>query len=309
MTGVKLGSAVTALPLLVGLYFWWIGHEHLTHRAVYYLALAKLGQWDYLQPEMVKVPTDRDCSVEEPCSFLMGSAPSDPAECAKQGRNECPQHAVTFPKPFKIGKYEVTFDEYEIFRRLMEQDGGCKDGHKPRESDGQDSGFGRGERPMINVSWEDARCYADWLSRKTGNKYRQPTEAEWEYAARAGTATDYSWEEPENQAEDYAWFSRNSDSMTHPVGQKRPNGFGLYDMAGNVWEWVEDCYQQNYDGAPADGKAWEPKEEDQEKDCGLRVIRGVSWSNEPEDLRSANRIRSNPDSLDFNLGFRLAQDL
>jgi formylglycine-generating enzyme required for sulfatase activity len=302
VTGLKLGLVFTVLPVLVGGYLLWKDYEDLTHRAVYYLALAQLGQWHSLQPDMVTIPPDRECSPGRPCTFQMGSPPD---QCAER-KEECPQHEVTFRKPFKLGKYEVTFDEYEVFLRWIGQDGGCKDGHPLGKRYRQDFGFGRGGRPVINVSWEDAQCYAEWLSGKTGNRYRLPTEAEWEYAARAGSSEDYFWGESADQAGDYAWFSDNSDSMTQPVGRKRPNGFGLYDTAGNVWEWVEDCYHENYDQAPSDGhQAWGQENGD---DCDVRVIRGGSRFNAPVALRSAARDGIFPVGRDGKLGFRLAQD-
>jgi formylglycine-generating enzyme required for sulfatase activity len=163
-----------------------------------------------------------------------------------------------------------------------------------------DQGWGRGKRPVINVSWRDANAYAEWLSAKTGLHYRLPTEAEWEYATRASTTGNYAW--GDEDAGNYAWFSNNSNAQTHPVGEKKPNGFGLYDVAGNVWEWVQDCYAENYEKAPKDGSARD------EKECPSRVLRGGSWLNLRDDLRSASRDWSNPDTRYYYVGFRLAQD-
>ncbi len=158
-------------------------------------------------------------------------------------------------------------------------------------------------QPVINVSWLDAQCYVQWLNRKTGKHYHLPSEAQWEFAARAGTSGDYSW--GQEKAEEYAWFNDNSERRAHPVGGRKPNPFGLYDMAGNAWEWVEDCWHENYQNAPIDGKAW--LEQDQ-GDCGRRVVRGGSWNFGLDILRSANRIRDLPVLRYDDIGFRLAQD-
>jgi formylglycine-generating enzyme required for sulfatase activity len=191
-----------------------------------------------------------------------------------------------------------------------------------------DDKWGKGNRPVIHVSWEDAFCYAGWLSLMTGKNYRLPTEAEWEYAARAKSTSDYFWGMSAEVAREYAWFGESLDNRTHPVGEKNANGFRLHDMAGNVWEWVKDCYNETYEGAPSDGTAWEPENP---KDCGRRVIRGGSsyvilerddgWETPPDEipvpgssyvpvyLRSAYRDGYNPVSRHSHLGFRLAQDL
>jgi len=221
------------------------------------------------EPEMVRIPAG---------SFQMGS---------NDGRDdEKPVHSVTL-KSFTIGRYEVTFDEYDQF---------AKANGKPKP---YDSGWGRGERPVINVSWEDAVAYVQWLSNITGKHFRLPTEAEWEYAARAKTTSDYYWD---GQADDFAWFTGNSAHKTHQVGQKKPNAFGVYDTAGNVWEWVQDCYEVNYNQAPKDGTASE------QQDCNMRVLRGGSWIDQSDWMRSAIRYGDNPDSHSYIAGFRLAQD-
>jgi formylglycine-generating enzyme required for sulfatase activity len=231
-------------------------------------------------PEMVVIP---------PGSFRMGS--EDGAD------DEKPVHEVKIVKAFSIGKYEVTFEEYDQFAA----DTG-------RELPG-DMGWGRGKRPVINVSWDDAVAYAQWLSKKVkvekGKDYRLPTEAEWEYAARAGTQTRYWWGDDagKGQANCNGCGSQWDGKQTAQVGSFPVNPFGLHDTAGNVWEWAEDCYHENYKGVPADGAAWE------EKNCGRRVIRGGSWLYNPEFLRSANRLRNVPDNRTNLLGFRLAQDL
>jgi formylglycine-generating enzyme required for sulfatase activity len=136
---------------------------------------------------------------------------------------------VTFAKPFAIGKYEVTFAEYDRFAEATGV-------NKPN-----DEGWGRGSRPVINVSWEDARKYASWLSGETGKSYRLPTEAEWEYATRAGTETPWSFGDKASDLGKYAWYTDNSNRQTQPVGQKLSNPYGLHDLHGNASEWTGDC--------------------------------------------------------------------
>ena len=225
-------------------------------------------------PEMVVIPAG---------SFIMGS----PTNELERNEAEGPQHFVTHAKPFAMGKVPVTFEEYDFF---------CI--HTQR-SPVSDAGWGRGRRPVINVSWFDAIAYAEWLSTQTGKTYRLPTEAEWEYAARAGTDTPWFWPGGEQKAADYAWYGDNSDSKTQIVGLKQPNTFGLYDMAGNVLEWVEDRWHENYQGVPVDGSSWE----DGNSEC--RVFRGGSWYLFTDSLCCANRSRNSPFLRDDSLGFRL----
>jgi formylglycine-generating enzyme required for sulfatase activity len=148
-----------------------------------------------------------------------------------------------------------------------------------------DNGMGRGTKPVFNVSWDDAQQYVAWFTQMTGRPYRLLTEAEWEYPARAGTTTAYYWSDGIGKANANCngcgsqWDNRE----TSPVGSFKPNAFSLYDMAGNVFQWVEDCYHDNYDDAPADGSAWT------NGDCSLRVLRGGSWVDSPSSLRVANR--------------------
>jgi formylglycine-generating enzyme required for sulfatase activity len=221
-------------------------------------------------PEMVVVPAG---------TFMMG---------------EGPQHKVTIARPFAVGKYPVTFDEWDACVNA----GGTK--YEP-----VDSGWGRGKRPVINVSWDDAQVYVAWLSKKTGMPYRLLSEAEWEYAARAGTTTRYPWgDEPDtNHANFRDSGSQWSGKQTAPVGSFEPNAFGLHDMIGNVWEWLQDCWNNSYSGAPTDGSAWEAG------DCGRRVVRGGSWDSYPENARVADRSGDGPTVRYFGLGFRLARTL
>jgi len=239
----------------------------------------------HLGPEMVFLPGG---------TFTMGS----PADEAGRSNGEWPQHRVSIA-PFAIGRYEVTFEEYDVFARDT--------GRQLPD----DRGWGRGRRPVIHVSWEDAQAYAAWLSKKTGKPYRLPTEAEWEYAARAGTATAYYWGNDARQACQFANVSENAfgcedgfPERTAPVGSFQANAFGLQDMLGNVWEWVADCWHDDYQGAPADGRSWEDKGACR---SGRRVLRGGSWFDVPDDVRAASRDWFNPVRRFNDLGFRLAR--
>ena len=157
--------------------------------------------------------------------------------------------------------------------------------------------------PVEQVSWNDAQEFAKRLSQKTGKQYRLPSEAEWEYAARAGSTTRRSFGDSESQLGDYAWYRENSQNKSQRVAQKKSNAFGLFDMHGNVWEWVQDCLHENYTGAPTDGSAWTTG-------CSnSRVLRGGSWDSNPASLRSAVRVRSSPDIRYSDLGLRLARTL
>jgi formylglycine-generating enzyme required for sulfatase activity len=219
--------------------------------------------------------------------FTMGSPDTE----MDRDKNEGPQHRVTFAKSFAVAKFEATFDEWNF---CFEQ-GGCK--WLP-----PDEGWGQGKRPVINVSWTDAQEYVAWLSRETGKTYRLLSEAEWEYAARAGQSARFSFGEDESKLGNYAWYAENSDKKTHRVGQKLPNAYGLYDMHGNVWEWVEDCYG-SYGTMPTDGAALS------RVNCDSRVSRGGSWSHKQEVLRSAVRNFNNPSDRYFNFGLRVAREL
>lgn len=231
-------------------------------------------------PEMVVIPSG---------SFIMGSPADEPGRYD----DESPQRRVSVPR-FALGKYEVTQGQWKAIM-----------GHNP-------SYFRRcGDNcPVENVSWNDAQQFIRTLNQKTGESYRLPTEAEWEYAARSGTSTVFytGTTITANQA-NFSDNERNSNSKvarrntTVRVGSFAPNAFGLYDMQGNVWEWVQDCWRNTYNDAPSDGSAWLG---DKKKPCN-RVLRGGSWGSGSESLRSADRARSTPNSQDFEAGFRLAR--
>ena len=222
-------------------------------------------------------------------SFTMGSPSGEYGRDSDEG----PQHLVRIGYGFAVGVYEVTFSEWEA----CVSDGGCN-GYRP-----DDRGWGRGNRPVINVSWEDAESYVGWLSAKTGESYRLLSESEWEYVARAGTETKYSWgnEIGDNLGNCYGCGSRWDYEQTATVGSYSANSFGLYDVHGNVWEWVQDCYNDNYRRAPSDGSAWESG------DCSERVLRGGCWFDKPSLLRSAGRGRLTTGRRGSFIGFRVAR--
>ena len=236
-------------------------------------------------PEMVVVPAG---------SFLMGCVSGQDCDDDEQ-----PVHRVAIAQPFAVGKYEVTFAEWDA----CVAGGGCQ-GYRP-----DDEGWGRGRRPVINVRWKAAQAYVTWLSAQTGQQYRLLSEAEWEYVARAGTRTKYWWgdEIGRNRANCATCGSQWGGfffGQTAPVGSFAANGWGLHDVHGNVWEWVQDCYKRSYAGASSEGGAWE------RGDCGHRVRRGGSWDLIPSSLRSANR--DGPEAVNRNnnvFGFRIARSL
>jgi formylglycine-generating enzyme required for sulfatase activity len=221
-------------------------------------------------PEMVVVPAG---------SFRMGSNNGD--------KDEKPVRTVTIAKPFAVGRFEVTFAEWDACVAA----GGCK--HKP-----DDKGWGRGRRPVIDESWKDARQYVGWLSKTMGKRYRLLSEAEWEYAARARTTTKYAFGDTIS-----TWQAQFAAGKTVKVGSFKPNVFGLYDMHGNVWEWVEDCWHKSYAGAPSDGSSWSTG------DCKYPVLRGGGWNYNARYLRSAYRYWGRAGNWDVDVGFRVARAL
>jgi formylglycine-generating enzyme required for sulfatase activity len=250
-------------------------------------------------PEMVVVPAG---------GFMMGSPTTEVGRFDHEG----PQRRVTIARPFAVGKYEVTFAEWDA----CVADGGCQ--HRPG-----DEGWGRGKRPVIDLSWNDITAeYLPWLRRRTEKTYRLPTEAEWEYAARAGSTTRFHFGDDEKELCTYGNVAdqtaregrkefmaiancRDGYANTAPVGSFKPNAFGLYDMHGNVWEWVQDCWRDSYLGAPIDGSGVTSG------DCAYRVQRGGSWLYFPGYVRSAFRagVMYPPSSGDSNIGFRVARTL
>jgi formylglycine-generating enzyme required for sulfatase activity len=224
-----------------------------------------------LEPEMVYIPGG---------SFLMG------AGTPQKFRDEQPQHRVTI-SPFYIGKYEVTQAQWEVVM-----------GSNPSSFKGDDL-------PVENVSWNDVNEFIKRLNQKTGLQFRLPTEAEWEYAARADSTTEYDFGDDQTQLGDYAWFGENSGGTTHPVGQKKPNGFGLFDMYGNVWEWCSDLYSDTYyEECKRQGTVEGPPGPDTGSN---RVFRGGGWGIDAVGCRSANRCYDEPGFRGGILGFRLVR--
>lgn len=225
-------------------------------------------------PELIAIPAG---------TFLMGTK-ADKQSADSIAANEQPQHSVTVPA-FALGKFEVTQAQWYAVM-----------GTTP-------SRFQGSTLPVERVSWAEAQAFVQKLSEKTGKSYRLPTEAEWEYAARAGTQTEYSFGDDPRQLSRYAWHSANSANTTHPVGTKLPNAFGLYDMHGNVWDWTADCYRENYVDAKGDASAFNPP------DCGTRVVRGGSWGGNPRYARSAYRRGWTAAAQEHYIGLRVARDL
>ena len=269
-----------------------------------------VGQAESLLGELERERRVRDCAecpemvVIPAGSFMMGSPGSE------EGRDddEGPVHRVEIREPFAVGAYEVTRDEYGAFVKETGHVGGtsCKvyTGGEWKERKGADwmnPGYSQtGRDPVACVNWENAQAYVEWLSRKTGEEYRLLSEAEWEYAARAGSRTRYSFGDGITESD--ANYDRNI-GKTRPVGSYRANGVGLYDMHGNVWEWVRDCWNDNYWGAPSNGDAWE------RGNCSRRGLRGGSWINNPRYLRAAHRLGFGTGSRSYDLGFRVARTL
>jgi formylglycine-generating enzyme required for sulfatase activity len=287
-------------------------------------------------PEMVVLPAG---------SFTMGSSAEEKSWAASHGSSmgsvadEAPQHQVSLPS-FALGRYDITRGEYAAFARETGYPAGdgCGRGHaifkweKDPKVTWDNPGYAQTDRdPVVCVSWHDARAYIAWLNRKAhrgtasaNGPYRLPSEAEWEYAARGGTTTKFYWGDDDAAAPVHAWFNANSGckkveglfcdgGQTHPVGAKPPNAFGLYDIAGNVWQWTEDCYDNSYAGIPANGRANEapsndPQAKDGQGNC-LRVDRGGSWMFPAWLLRPATRERNPANYRNDIMGFRVARTL
>ena len=267
----------TMLVGLLAVFLGWVGAEGYPLGTGVYALLARSGLYT-LQPEMVPITGG---------TFQMGS-PAD----EKDGSDDERQHPVTVGD-FAIGRYEVTFEEYDVFTLAT---------GRPKVGD---ENWGRGRRPVINVSWQDANDYAAWLRAQTGQPYRLPTEAEWEYAARGGKSTAYWWggemEAGRANCRGCGGVVTGKTSSAGSFGKNGENAFGLYDTAGNVWEWTGSVYtEQGYDGSES-----RLAERDAE---GSRVLRGGSWSGGPRLLRSARRYWSVPYGRSDDIGFRLAQD-
>lgn len=304
------GYAVLGVLLLAGSGIWFhVKDTKYPPTFATYALWVQLGIKSVPLPKMVRIPEG---------SFQMGDLSGQSGQSDEQ-----PVHTIRFSKPFEMAQYEVTFAGYDLFAAATGRE-------KP-----DDSGWGRGDKPVISVSWNDAVDYAKWLSERTGLKYRLPSEAEWEYAARATTTTERYWpEKTENEKDDPACqyvniYDRQNEarinqsynitwetfacndafpftaSTAESAKKLIPNKWQLFNMLGNVWEWTQDCYDDSYKDTPRDGSAQGSADN---LEC-LRVLRGGSWGNEPRSVRSATRSRNTPDNRNSNIGFRLARTL
>ena len=304
-------AQATLLLAVLGLFAesaWWASRNNLPFGYALLKPLWALGLYTPL-PRMVTIPAG---------SFTMGClAGRDVVEYACS-ESALPPHSVTFAQPFRMGATEVTFLQYDysVWDRQRSGD--------PTVAYPVDDGFGRYDRPVINVSWRDAKDYLQWLSAKTGEEYRLPSEAEWEYAAHAGATTVWWWgdrlgkDDANVDVEGSRWGGR----ITAPVGSFKPNPWGLYDTTGNVWEWVEDTWHDDYRGAPVDGAAW--TEDYSANDFAVlmglplvdgaasatdysapRALRGGSWFNLPVNARAVDRDRLRPGDRYNHIGFRV----
>ncbi len=252
----------------------------LTLAAVFTLPAHAADFINDLGMEFVKIPSG---------CFMMGRDPN----FEDGGDSELPRHRVCIGKDFYLGKTEVTQSEWMAVM-----------GSNPSKFKGRDN-------PVEKVSWNDIQGFLARLNKQdSSNRYRLPTEAEWEYAARAGTKGTYHWGDDKGPIGQYAWYgydSGNAGKRTHPVAQLKPNSWGLYDMHGNVWEWVEDCYHKSYSGAPTDGSAWTSSCYRSPYNEQPRVLRGGSWNYLPNACRAAYRLSRSPDFRIDYLGFRVVR--
>ena len=225
----------------------------------------------YITPEMVLIQKG---------SFIMGES---------NVQNGKPPHKVTIDYEFFIGKKEITFEEYDKF---------VKD---TKRISPKDEGWGRKKRPVINISYFDAKAYLDWLSEKSGDIYRLPTESEWEYASKSGSDNRFFFGDSIKDIQHYSWFWKNSVDGSHPVGEKLPNSWNMYDISGNVWEWCEDWYINDLSVTPRNGRGYSVS-------TGERVVKGGSWNDYPTNLRHSNRIGFSPTIKMNDTGFRAVME-
>lgn len=273
-------------------------------------------------PQMIVIPAGR---------FLMGAAPGEEKreDLAEEFRHRSEPQRQVIVERFAAGRFEISRGEYRVFAATT---GRSTDGcfvwaadrfELDRRRHWHDPGFAQDDsHPAVCVSWQDADAYTRWLSQRTGKSYRLLSEAEWEYAARAGSATSRYWGDDGNMAcaytngADRATAARapgagafgfascdDGHAYTAPVGRFRPNAFGLHDMLGNVGEWTQDCWNDNYDGARTDGRAVLTG------DCGMRAVRGGSWDDAPTGLRAAYRVGSPTTVRLYSRGFRVARNM
>lgn len=252
-------------------------------------------------PEVVVLPKGR---------FTMGAA----ADEVGRKPTEQPAHDVTISSLVGIGRFEIRRGEFARFAREAgyvteaETGDGCwvwQSGElsKVNGTSWLKPGFDQTDaHPAVCVSWNDAQAYVKWLSQKTGKTYRLPTEAEWEFAARARSTQRFSFGQDESRLPEYGWYVLNSGGHTHAVGERKANAFGLYDMHGNAWEWTQDCWHENFTNAPTDGSAWTDP-----ASCNRRVFRGGSWGEKALSSRTATRAGSAVDNRSNFVGFRVVR--
>jgi len=284
--------ALGVVAIMVG---WFVG-SYLQDRVNWFVTMRPYVLTAEVERALKPLASFRECAKECPemivapaGDFVMGSPETEEGRFDAEG----PQHKVAISRPFAVSRFDVTSADWDA----CVSGGGC-----PQVGA---NAAGRGNKPVTNVTWDEAKQYAGWLAQLTGQPYRLLTEAEWEYAARAGTTTAYFWgdEVGDGNANCDGCGSEWDKRETSPVGSFKPNAFGLHDMAGNVWQWVQDCYHVDYQGAPTDASAWISG------DCGRHVVRGGSWVDGPQFLRSANRLRFSSVFRIRILGFRVARTL
>jgi len=288
----NLGMAMLAIGIILGV-FAYVSRDSAAQAQAGGAGAAKpkeltLDLGDKVTLKLVQIPAGK---------FMMGSPKDEKDRQDDEGLppgkwvNGNPQIEVTISKPFYLGVTHVTVGQYAQFMKDT--------GQKHEEPSFKQTG----DHPVVNVSWDDAQAFCQWLSKKIGKSVVLPTEGQWEYACRAGTTTRFSFGDKDDDLGDYAWYAGNSmdkdkgAQMTHPVAQKKPNAWGLYDMHGNAWQWCSDYYAE-YTGAGTDPTG--------PKDGGLRVLRGGSWSGDPRGCRSAVRYWSGPGGRFVYFGFRVA---
>lgn len=275
-------------------------------------------------PTATRLPIEPDMAVIPAGKLIMGSPKTEPGRYSNEG----PQHEVSIAS-FAISRTEITVGQFRLFVQDKDYHGGKEFQTTAEENDKgcwnwneEKKQFERipqrnwksprfqqhDDHPAVCISWDDAQAYVQWLLKKTGKQYRLPTEAEWEYVARAGTTTVYWWGDSigKNNAVCDDCGSQWDGKQTAPVGSFKPNAFGVYDTSGNVWEWTQDCWHDDYTNAPSNGKAWLEKDDG---DCSRRVVRGGSWGFDPLDLRSASRDWVITDGAGHGTGFRVVSDL
>jgi formylglycine-generating enzyme required for sulfatase activity len=244
-------------------------------------------------PEMVIVPTGSFTRQDESREVSITKKGNEQIINLFDYQKEGPTYLVNIEKPFAVGKFSVTFDEWNV----CVKQGGC-DGYEPKNS------WNNGRMPVVYVNWQDAQNYVQWLSKKTGKQYRLLSEAEWEYAARARTTTSRYWGEEMGVDHANCCATKWDDTKLAPVGSFEPNGFGLHDMLGHVWQWTQDCWHEDYKGAPVNGSAWV-----ENGTCSKRTVRGANYQSILSIIRVDYRFNVDTSRRGYDGGFRVARTL